>query len=168
MRLYLDLSAELVLHAGLEELFLLQDLDGHDVARPLLPREVHRSELAPPQGTPDLEVAHGPVLPLPRRRPHAARAGAAARAAVPIGAAAAAPSSTPSSSPFPRLLEPDALRSFAWGGVGFDALRAPLGRRTAAVGVVALHVVEWVGALRPCVGALGVCRVGEVKTKATV
>lgn len=148
VRLYLDLSTKLVLHPGLEQLLLLQDLDGHDVARPLLSREVHRPELALPEGAPDLEVAHGPVLPLPRRRSHASRAGAAVGAAVPVGAAAASPSSP---SPFfPRLLKLDALRAFARRGVVvvvLHALRAPLGRRTTAVaGVVALPcVLGWRG-----------------------
>lgn len=138
MRLYLDLPAKLVLDPGFEQLLLLEDLDGHDVARPLLSREVHRPEFAPPQWAADLEVAHGPVLPLPRRRPHAARAAAAAAA---VGAAVPGGAATSPPSPFPRLLELDTLRSSARRGLVLDALRAPLSGRVAVVGVVALQRV---------------------------
>lgn len=131
----LDLSAKLVLHPGLEELLLLQDLYGHDVARPLLPCQVHRAELSPPQRTAYLEVGDGPVLALPGRCSHAA---GATGAAIPIAAAAvAAPSISPG------LLELDALWTSARRGVGPYALR-PLGGRGVVVGIVALDVCKHV------------------------
>lgn len=105
VRLDLDLPPQLVLHPGPEQLVLLQDLEGHDIVRLLLSREVHRSELALAQRQPDLEVGEAPVLALSCRRRLAA-----ANAATDAAAAA----------PLPRLLQTDTLR--------------PLGRRGIAVG----------------------------------
>lgn len=93
-----------MLHPGPEQLVLLQDLEGHDIVRLLLSREVHRPELALAQRQPDLEVGEAPALALSRRRLTAANAAADAAAAAPI----------------PRLLQSDALR--------------PLGRRGIATG----------------------------------
>jgi len=141
VRLNLDLSSKLVLHPSFEQLLLLEDLDGHDVARPLLPRQVHGPELPSAKGAADLEVGHGPVLPLPRRVPDAARAAAATGAAVPIGAAAvaAAAAVTPAGASLPRLLELDALRLrrgivvVVVVVVAPNTLRPTLGGGTAAV-----------------------------------
>ena len=104
MRLDLNLPPQLVLHPGPQQLVLLQDLEGHDIVRLLLSREVHRPELALAQRQPDLEVGEAPVLALSGRRLATANAAADAAAAA----------------PFPRLLQPDALR--------------PLGRRGIAAG----------------------------------
>ena len=57
----LDLAAELMLDAGLEELGLLQHLEGDDVLGPLLPGQVDGAELAPAEGLADLEVVEGPL-----------------------------------------------------------------------------------------------------------
>ena len=105
MGLNLDLPPQLVLHPGPQQLVLLQDLEGDNVVRFLLSREIHRPELALAQGQPDLEVGEAPVLALSGRR--LAAANAAADAAAPV--------------PFARLLQPHALR--------------PLGRRSIAAGL---------------------------------
>lgn len=85
MRLDLDLSPQLVLYPGPEQLVLLQDLEGDDVFGLLLPGQVHRPELAFAEGQPDLEVRQAPVLAL-------------------LGVSLAAP--------VPRVLQPNSLWTF--------------------------------------------------------
>lgn len=101
MGLNLDLPPQLVLHPGPQQLVLLQDLEGHDIVRLLLSREVHRAELALAQRQPDLEVGEAPVLALSSRRLAAANAAADAAAAATVL----------------RLLQPDALRPPGWRGI---------------------------------------------------
>ena len=57
----LDLAAELVLDAGLEQLGLLQDLESNDVLGTLLASQVDGTELAAAEGLADLKVVEGPL-----------------------------------------------------------------------------------------------------------
>ena len=57
----LDLTAELVLDAGLEQLGLLQDLERNDVFGTFLASQVDGTELAAAEGLADLKVVEGPL-----------------------------------------------------------------------------------------------------------
>ena len=62
--LYLDLSAQLMLHVGLQQLLLVQHLERDNKLGLLLPREVYMPELAPAEWLADLEIVDRPILGL--------------------------------------------------------------------------------------------------------
>jgi hypothetical protein len=61
VRLDLDLSAQLVLHARLDKLRLLNHLDGHDELALALPSQVYVAEFTVSEGAAYLEVFQGPM-----------------------------------------------------------------------------------------------------------
>lgn len=61
VRLDLDLTTELVLDAGLEQLGLLQDLERNDVFGTFFASQVDGTELAAAEGLADLKVVEGPL-----------------------------------------------------------------------------------------------------------
>ena len=73
VRLDLDLPAELVLHPSLEELGLLQDLEGDNIVGGFLPRKVHSPKLSPSQRLADLKIIQTPLLSSCRSGRHRAR-----------------------------------------------------------------------------------------------
>lgn len=62
MGLDLDLSTQLVLHAGLHQLRLLDDFDGNDELALSLPCKVYVPKLPPPEWSAYLEVFQRPLL----------------------------------------------------------------------------------------------------------
>eukprot|EP00968_Pinguiococcus_pyrenoidosus_P009875 scaffold770_cov255-Pinguiococcus_pyrenoidosus.AAC.28 len=64
MRLDLNLAPKLVLHVALDELLLLQDLDGHDVLTILLAGEIHHSKLPAAERSSDVKVVQAPKAPV--------------------------------------------------------------------------------------------------------
>mmetsp|Transcript_53902 Transcript_53902/g.161284 ORF Transcript_53902/g.161284 Transcript_53902/m.161284 type:complete len:205 (-) Transcript_53902:84-698(-) len=62
--LNLDLPAELMLDSRLDELGLLEDLEGDDVLGPFFPGEVDGAEFSPAEGLAYLEVVEDPLTSL--------------------------------------------------------------------------------------------------------